>query len=115
VALATKTTASKGSALSKAQKTRIVEMARSGKSIVEISKKSGLDYPVVQTCLWQAGTLPWQGAKTVISRRLRSLRSATRRERRDALVEEVAQQVNYLYYAARQLQSRLEKVKRTVG
>ncbi len=108
------TVRSQVAALSPRQKQGISEMARGGHSIVEIVKRYKLDYGVVQNLLWEQGTLPWRGSKAIITRRLRSLRTATRQERRAELVEDVQEQVDYLYYAARQLQVQLDKVKRTI-
>ena len=109
------TVADKVAALPEDLRQRISQMAREGASIVEIAKRHKLDYAVVQTLLWQQGTLPWQGSKAIITRRLRSLRAATRRERRAQLVDEVRQQVDYLYYAARQLQAQLDRAKRAIA
>ena len=82
---------------------------------MEIAKRQKLDYGVVQALLWEQGTLPWQGSKAIITRRLRSLRTATRQEQRAELVDDVQEHVDYLYYAARQLQAQLDKVKRTIA
>ena len=71
----------------------------------------GLDYKVIQTYLWQSGTLPWQGAKSIITRRLRSVKSARKQADRDRLVEDTKEQVDYLCYAAKELQTRWDKVK----
>ena len=101
-------------ALPQGVKRQFVQAALDGDSITNMSERFRLEYAVVQAYLWQEGTLPWQGAKTIISRRLRSLRSATRRPDRDRLVDEIAEQVDYLYYAARQLHAQLEKVKKSL-
>ena len=73
--------------------------------------KLGLDYKVIQTYLWQSGTLPWQGVKSIITRRLRSVKSSRKQADRDRLVEDIKEQVDYLYYAAKELQTRWDKVK----
>ena len=101
-------------ALPARQKQAISQMAQGGRSIVEIARRYELDYSVVQALLWEQETLPWQGSKAIITRRLRSLRTATRRESRDELVEDVKEQVDYLYYAATQLRARLDKVKKSI-
>ncbi len=92
----------------------ISQMARGGRSIVEIADRYKLDYGVVQRLLWDKGTLPWQGSKAIITRRLRSLRTATRRESRDELVEAVKEQVDYLYYAATHLRAQLDNVRKAI-
>ncbi len=109
-----RTVRDKVAALSVGRRQGISQMARRGRSIVEIADRYKLDYGVVQRLLWDNGTLPWQGSKAIITRRLRSLRTATRRESRDELVEAVEEQVDYLYYAATQLRDRLDKVKKSI-
>ncbi len=109
-----RTVRDKIAALSVGRRQGISQMARRGRSIVEIADRYKLDYGVVQRLLWDKGTLPWQGSKAIITRRLRSLRTATRRESRDELVEAVKEQVDYLYYAATQLRARLDKVKKSI-
>ena len=85
--------------------------AKGGASITDMAGRLGLDYKVIQTYLWQSGTLPWQGAKSIITRRLRSVKSARKQADRDRLVEDTKEQVDYSYYAAKELQTRWVKVK----
>lgn len=94
---------------------KLIDGAVAGKSITEMSKLLNVEYSVAQRLLWQSGTLPWQGAKTIIGRRLRSLRAATKRRDRDRLAKEVTEQVDYLYTAARRQQDQLDKVKNLVA
>ena len=101
--------------LSKTQTTRISKMAMSGSSIGEIAKRYKLDYAVVQSVLWEEDTLPWQGAKSLITRRLRSLGEAGRTEDRAALIKDIKTQVDYLYYAARRLQAERDRIRRIVS
>ena len=96
------------------KKQQIRELISTGKSIVSICGKLKLDYPVVQTFLWEEGTLPWQGAKRIISLRLRQLRGATKREDRERLTNEVREQVDYLYYAAKHLSSQIEIIRKSL-
>lgn len=102
----------KVAALPNSIKKQLIQLAYDGESITSMADRFKLDYGVVQTHLWQSGTLPWRGAKVIIARRLRSLRSATKRDERDRLVNEIAEQVDYLYYAARQLGDQLARVKK---
>lgn len=95
-------------------KGKLRQLARDGKPITHMAQQLGLDYAVVQAYLWQSGTLPWQGAKSIVSRRLQSLRTATKRQDRDTLVNDAKEQVDYLYYAACQLRAQLEKVKKSL-
>ena len=104
----------KVNALSDDVRQELIDGAVAGESITAMSNRLNVEYHVAQRLLWQSGTLPWRGAKTIIGRRLRSLRAATRRPDRDRLVDELAEQVDYLYYAARNLQDQLAKVKNLV-
>lgn len=108
------TLSEKVKAIPEPKKQQIRELIGTGKSIVDICRRLNLDYPVVQTFLWQEGTLPWQGAKTIITRRLKKSISATKREDRELLADEIGVQVDYLYYVAKQLSNQLEKVKRSL-
>ena len=88
-------------------------MSNGGKgdeSITDMAGKLGLDYKVILTYLWQSGALPWQGAKSIITRRLRSVKSSRKQADRHRLVEDIKEQVDYLYYAAKELQTRWDKV-----
>jgi|SRR4030042_393846 len=96
------------------KKRQISGLIGRGESIVEICQRLNLDYSVVQAFLWQEGTLPWQGAKTIITRRLKKSVTARRQENRERLADEIREQVDYLYYAAKQLSSQLGKVKRSL-
>ena len=69
-------------------KERLSQGAQDGKSISEMTDELDLEYSVAQAFLWQVGTLPWQGAKSIISKRLKSLRTATKREDRERLARE---------------------------
>ncbi len=100
--------------LPKPKKRQISEMARKGRSIVEIADRHRLDHGVVQAVLWEQGTLSLQGSKSLISRRLRSLRTATRQQDRKELVRDVQAQVDYIYYAAKQLAAQRERVRKDV-
>ena len=104
----------KVAALSPERTRQISQMAQEFHSIVEIAKKHELDYVVVRTLLWDQGTLSLQGAKSIITRRLRKLRAASRQEYRVELKEDIEEQVNYLYYAAKQLQDKLDKGKKAI-
>lgn len=86
-----------------------------GESIAEMSKKLDVEYEIAHRLLWQSGTLPWQGAKTIVTRRLRSLGTARRQTDRNRLVKDLEEQVAYLYFAARRQRDQLAKVKILVG
>ena len=100
--------------LSESTRDELIKAAESGETITSMSKRLRVDYDVVQTLLWDAGTLPWQGSKRIISLRLRSLKSARRQPDRERLVEELREQVDYLYYAAKNLKRQLDSVKSSI-
>ncbi len=104
----------KVAALPEGRKRRISQMAREGASIVEIARRYKLDWGVVRALLWEQGVRPWRGSKTIITLRLRSLGTAGRQERRAELIKDVQQEVDYLYYAARRLQTQLDRAKKTI-
>ena len=104
----------KAAQLGKAKQDELINAASNGETITSMSKRLGVDYDVVQTLLWDAGTLPWQGAKSIIARRLKSLRSATRRPDREQLADDLKEQVDYLYYAAKNLKKQLDHVKASI-
>ena len=56
-------------ALSDDVKLELIDGAKAGESMTEMSARLNVEYSVVQTLLWQSGTLPWRGAKSIISRR----------------------------------------------
>jgi len=77
----------KVNALSSDVRQKLIDGAVAGESITEMSKRLGVEFMVAQRWLWRSRTLPWQGAKNIITRRLRSLRTARRQTDRDRLVK----------------------------
>lgn len=109
-----KTTASdKVKAIPESKKDKIRELIGTGKSIVDICEKLKLEYNVVWTFLDQDGRLPWQGAKTIITHRLKETINATKRADRERLAKEIGNQVDYLYYSAKRLSKLSEKAKKS--
>ena len=101
--------------LSKEKQDELVNAASNGETITSMSQRLNVDYEIVQTLLWDAGTLPWQGAKSIISRRLKSLKTAARSADRVKLADELREQVDYLYYAAKKLKKQLDNVKASLN
>jgi hypothetical protein len=99
-------------ALPETVKESLIEGARSGQSIVDMADKFEINHTVIQKLLWQSGTLPWQGAKKIITTRLKKVKTAGTRAEREQLADEIKEQVDYLYYAAKELQARWNKVKK---
>jgi len=65
-------------ALPDSTKKHILQLVGTGKSIVYISDKLHLNYDVIQRFLWEEGRLPGQGAKSIVTRRLQKLITATK-------------------------------------
>ncbi len=87
------------------------QMAKQGKSITKISEELDVDWLLVHEYIrGKQGTAwsSWQGAKTYITYRLRKLAASDRSDERESLREEVADAVNYLYYAGRKLGKKLD-------
>jgi|GEM_PF-1050565 len=97
--------------------TTIKRMAREGKSIHEIRAK--LDdvygYDLIQAFMWQNDCITLQGAKKAISIRTRKLVKATREEVRHQIGAEIDDLVGYIYYAGKDTQQKLEKVRKRLA
>lgn len=104
----------KAQALPEATKQKIRDLVGTGRSIVNICNTLKLDYNIVQAFLWQEGRLPWRGARSVITRRLKSLVASTKRDERQRLADEIRDQVDYIYYTAKQLSVQLDKIKKSI-
>lgn len=95
-------------------KERIREKIGRGQSISRICEDLDHDYGIVARFCWREGILPWGGAKRYITLRLNKLKQATRQTEREKLAEEIREQVDYIYYAARQLTLQKERAKRSL-
>ncbi len=91
------------------------QMARQGRPITQIQEKLNVEnYDELWDYLNSVEAYSWRGAKTIITRRLRSLVFATRRERRQELAEEARHMVDYLYYQGVEQSRILAKVKKAL-
>ena len=91
------------------------KMARQGRPITQIQEKLKVEnYDELWDYLNSVEAYSWRGAKTIITRRLRSLVFATRRERRQVLADEAQHMVDYLYYQGVEQSRTLAKVKKAL-
>ena len=100
--------------LSSDAKGQIRKMIGRGDSINSICGLLKLEYAVVQRFCWREGILPWTGAMKYITHRLNRLKHTGRQVERELLVQEIKEQVDYIYYAARELTRQKEKAKRSL-
>lgn len=112
--MAKKTIKQKVDQLASNARRKIRERIARGQSISRICEDLGLEYAVVAGFCWREGILPWQGAKKYITLRLNRLKQATRQPDREQLAREIQEQVDYIYYAARQLTIQKEKAKKSL-
>ena len=101
------------------QKKRIEKMAREGRSfgdIVYALTKSYDRYAEVQQHCWSSGCLNWQGAKKMISLRLKRLpQKRMSKDERKRLIQEIQEYVDYLYYCGRDLQKKVRAARRALS
>ena len=86
-------------------------MAREGKSITKISENLGVEYWEVweyvrgtQRTKWSG----WLGAKRYITKRLDQIAASNDLDDRNRLKGELADAINYLYYAGKKLGKKID-------
>ena len=94
---------------------KIEGMIGRGESVTKICEDLGLEYSVIATYCFENGILSWLGAKRYITNRLNKLKHARRQDDRESLVQEIKEQIDYIYYTARDLAQQKEKVKKSLG
>ena len=102
-------------ALTARQKRRIEKMAREGITFSFISKIIFGDFEHYDEILyhcWETGCLSWQGAKKMISIRLKriSLANLPQLAKMQA-IKEISEYVEYLYQCGKALQQKLDKIR----
>ena len=112
--MAKKTVNQKVDALADDTREQIRDKIGRGESISSISEELDQEYGVVARFCWREGILPWGGAKKYITLRLNKLKQARRQTDRELLAQEIREQVDYLYYVARQLALQKEKAKKSL-
>ena len=90
------------------------QMARAAKPISRIVDSLGVDYDEIWIYLNSIGAYSWIGAKSIITRRLKSLVAENSRARRQDLADEAHHMVDYLYYQGVRQARVLDKVKKAL-
>ena len=92
-------------------KEKAKQMASEGKTVPQISKELGVGY-------WEARAhvVPssWHGAKQIITRRLNQLIKEKDQATREQLVNQAAEYINYIYYDAKELSRRIDRVRKAL-
>ncbi len=84
--------------LSKVQASQAEQMARDGKPISKIRDVLQVDYDTIWAYLNSRGAYSWIGAKSIVTRRLKSLVAESDKAGRQDLADEARHMVDYLYY-----------------
>ena len=91
------------------------QMARQGKPITKIQEKLNVEnYDEIWAYLNSIGAYSWIGAKSIVTRRLKSLVVEPKRARRQELADEARHMVDYLYYQGVDQARILGKVKKAL-
>jgi hypothetical protein len=92
----------------------IIALIKKGDRFDKVAKAIGghCTWQDVQAFCWQTKQWSWQGSKKVISTRLQSLRSATKREDRENLAAEIDERVSYLYNCAKEMKARIDEIEK---
>ena len=91
------------------QKAKAVLMALGGKTIAQISKELGAGWGEVSAHVRSEGALSWQGAKMSITNRLTQLKNERSKAKREILVDEANELVNYIYYSGKELRDKIDR------
>ncbi len=100
--------------LSKELLDRAEQMARDGKPISKIQETLHADYDEIWAYLNSIGAYSWIGAKSIVTRRLKSMVVEPKRARRQELADEARHMVDYLYYQGVEQARILGKVKKAL-
>jgi len=100
-------------AISKADSERMRRLAREGKRISKIRAEDfpGLTYADVYGEVYGGGDRSAQGAKKMISNRLKAIAAAESKEERQRLAREIDDLVDYLYENHKQNQQKLQRIR----
>jgi hypothetical protein len=102
--------------LAAAQIERAKQMAGEGRTIAQISKELEVDWRLVRNLVgtWDQKR-SWRGTKQVISLRLNSLIKEQDPSKREQMVSDVKECVDYLYYQGMHLGSKVERARKTLN
>ena len=85
------------------------QMAHQGKTIVQICNELDVDWKEVSNYLHSVDARSWQGAKQVITRRLKRLVKENNQSAREKLADEADMWINYLYYDGKRLSRQVDR------
>ena len=90
------------------------QMIHEGKTIVQICDELQVGWKEVSDHLRSVDARSWQGAKQVITRRLKSLVKENDRDAREKLVDEASMWINYLYYDGKRLSRQVDRARKAL-
>ena len=93
---------------------RAEQMARDGKTIVQISAELDVDWSEVAGHIRSLDVRSWQGAKQLITRRLNRLKTEPDEAAREQLAVEADKWIDYLYYEAKRLSRQIDQARRAM-
>ena len=101
--------------MNRQQQKQAEQMALDGTTIADIHTALGIDYWEVWEHVTSVRAYSWQGAKSIVTRRLNSLGRAGDSKKRRALAKEAGEYVDYLYCEGKRLANTLKRVRRAVN
>ena len=101
--------------MTRQQQQQAEQMARNGTTIADIHAALGVDYWDVWEHVTSVRAYSWQGAKSIVTRRLNSLVKVSNSQKRRDLAKEAAEYVDYLYYEGKRPADTLKRVRRAVS
>ena len=93
-----------------ALKEKVRQMAREGKTISKISEELGISWNEARSY-----TVSWLGAKVRITNRLNKLATTADESKREKLAAEADGYVDFLYDAAKQLGSQVDRARKALN
>ena len=90
------------------------KMALEGKTIVKISTKLGVEWSEVASYLDADDLKSWQGAKKVITHRLKDLIKENDQSAREELAGKADKWIDYLYYAAKRIRRQVTRARKAL-
>ena len=93
---------------------KIEDMVQSGKTIVYICNKLGLEWLDVVKFLGSVDKTSWQGAKMITTIQLNALVKETDPAKRKELAAEAKKWIDYLYYDGKRLSQKVDRARKAL-
>ena len=90
------------------------QMARDGKAIVQICDELGVGWRDVRKHLHSVDVKSWQGAKKVITHRLKRLPKEKEQAVREQLTADASMWIDYLYYEAKRVNGKVDRARKAL-